>query len=226
MERLRARDRQGGAHPGAGADDRRVGHRARSSSPTQSTASPRGPARPLREGELRRHPLGAHRERALRPREGRLHGRRTRGGAASSSWRTAARCFLDEIGDMSLAAQAKVLRALQTGRDHPRRLGARLHGGRAGDRRHQQGPAGGGAPRAASARTSSSASTWCRSARRRCGSGSRTSRCSPSASCSWPPGRTACARSPSTRRCTRGSLSSPGPATCASCATSASGWPS
>src|SRR5207302_637319 len=46
--------------------------------------------------------------------------------------------FLDEIGDMSLSAQAKVLRALEEGVIS--RVGQDAGGGRAGRRRHQQGP--------------------------------------------------------------------------------------
>ncbi len=67
--------------------------------------------------------------------------------------------FLDEVGDMSLAAQAKVLRALQEG--VITRVGGakRDQGGRARARRHQQGPPGGDPRRAASARTSSTGST-------------------------------------------------------------------
>ena len=51
--------------------------------------------------------------------------------------------FLDEVGDMSLAAQAKVLRALQegvvtrVGGGKPIRVDVRVHRG------HQQGPRGG-----------------------------------------------------------------------------------
>ena len=56
--------------------------------------------------------------------------------------------FLDEIGDMILSAQAKVLRVLQSGRVHARRRRAGAEGRRARDRRHQPGPAGGGGGRA------------------------------------------------------------------------------
>ena len=47
----------------------------------------------VRQGELRRHSDRADRERAVRPREGRLHRRGRRCGAASSSWPTAAASF-------------------------------------------------------------------------------------------------------------------------------------
>ena len=40
---------------------------------------------------------------------------RPRCAAASSSWPTAARIFLDEVGDLHEASQAKLLRILQDG---------------------------------------------------------------------------------------------------------------
>jgi two-component system, NtrC family, nitrogen regulation response regulator NtrX len=68
----------------------------------------------VRGGELRRHPLGADRVGALRPHEGLLH-RRARGPRRQVRAGRRRHLFLDEIGDMSLQAQAKVLRALQEG---------------------------------------------------------------------------------------------------------------
>ena len=64
--------------------------------------------------------------------------------------------FLDEVGDMSLRTQAKVLRVLQEG--EVERIGSQktIAGGRARDRRHQQGPARRPSRRASSARTSTS----------------------------------------------------------------------
>ena len=58
--------------------------------PRAPPAFPAG-GRPLREGQLRGHPAGAHRERALRPRARRVHRRPAAEARASSSRRTAAR---------------------------------------------------------------------------------------------------------------------------------------
>ena len=68
------------------------------------------------QGQLCRPPRGAHRLRALRPREGRLHRcpRRRRGG---SSWRTGGTIFLDEVGELPLVA---------AGRPPARAAGARV----------------------------------------------------------------------------------------------------
>ena len=67
----------------------------------------------VRRGQLRGDSRGADRERAVRPRARRVHRRGRRSPRASSRSPTAARIFLDEIGDMSLKTQAKVLRVLQ-----------------------------------------------------------------------------------------------------------------
>ena len=66
----------------------------------------------VHQGELRRAHREPARERALRPREGRLHRRR---GRPQGPLRAGARrhLFLDEIGDVSAAFQAKLLRVLQ-----------------------------------------------------------------------------------------------------------------
>ena len=67
--------------------------------------------------------------------------------------------FLDEIGDMSLKTQAKVLRVLQEQTMEPVGGTDAHQGGRARAGRDEQGPAGRDPRRAGSARTSTSAST-------------------------------------------------------------------
>jgi two-component system, NtrC family, nitrogen regulation response regulator NtrX len=85
--------------------------------------------------------------------------------------------FLDEIGDMSLAAQAKVLRALQegiitrVGGEKPIRVDVRVIAATNKTSRRRS-PAG-------SARTCTTGSTSCRSTCRRCASGARTSHARP-----------------------------------------------
>ncbi len=83
--------RAGGADQRVGADHRRVGHgqgAGRADDPSAQSA--RG--RPVRRHQLRGDSGDAARERALRPREGRVHRRRRTAGRAASSWPTAARC--------------------------------------------------------------------------------------------------------------------------------------
>ena len=97
----------------------------------------------VRRGELRGDPRGADRERAVRPREGRVHRRDRSRSAASSSWPHGGTLFLDEIGDMSLTTQAKILRILQEQQLRARRRHRDDRGRRARDRGDQQGPRGG-----------------------------------------------------------------------------------
>ncbi len=62
--------------------------------------------------------------------------------------------FLDEIGDMSLNAQAKVLRALEEGKVERVGGSRQISGRRPRHRRHQQEPAGGDRRSTSSGRTS------------------------------------------------------------------------
>ena len=84
-------DRAGRADHRAGADHGRERHRQGAGGARRSTICRRGAKRPVRGRQLRGHPGDAARERALRPREGRLHRRAGAARAAASSSRTAAR---------------------------------------------------------------------------------------------------------------------------------------
>jgi transcriptional regulator with PAS, ATPase and Fis domain len=90
--------------------------------------------------------------------------------------------FFDEVSEMSMTTQTKLLRVLQE-REYMRvggtqviRTNARIV---AASNRNLRKPRW---RRSASARTSTTASTWCPSACRRCASGPRMSRCSPATS--------------------------------------------
>jgi two-component system nitrogen regulation response regulator NtrX len=110
---------------------------ARSSSPRHPP--PLAPRKPLREGQLRRHPARAHRERALRPREGRLHGRAQpqarllrAGPRGHPVPRRDRRHGPRGAGQGAARAPVRRGRAGRQRADHAR--------GRARPRRHQQGP--------------------------------------------------------------------------------------
>ena len=110
------------------ADLRRDRHRQGAGGPGHPRPLP-APTGRLRQGQLRGHAARAARERAVRPRARRLHRRRTSASRAGSSSPTAARIFLDEIGELHAALQAKLLHVLQDGEfsrvggtpRHPRR---------------------------------------------------------------------------------------------------------
>ena len=71
--------------------------------------------RTLRGGRLRLAARAAHRERAVRPRAGRVHRRPTDHEAGHVRGRLGSgTIFLDEIGEMSLNTQAKLLRSLES----------------------------------------------------------------------------------------------------------------
>ena len=173
-------------------------------SPSWPSTAARSP-RTLVESELFGH--CAARSPARRPRA-----------PGSSSRPTAGRILLDEVGDLPLAAQVKLLRVLQEGEFQ--RVGADedAYGGCARARRHERRSR---ASRCAGEfrRTSTTASTSSRSRCRRCGSAGTMCCCSPTTSCSASraaaaPSRSACRPT----RCGR-CASTSGQATCASSST-------
>ena len=94
------------------ADPRRVGHR-------QGAGGPRDPLllaageEAVRQGELRRAAREPRRVGAVRLRAGRLHRRARAEEGPLRAGRTAARIFLDEIGELTPSTQVKLLRVLQ-----------------------------------------------------------------------------------------------------------------
>jgi two-component system, NtrC family, nitrogen regulation response regulator NtrX len=191
---------------------------ARSWSPARCTGCP--PARsPVRRGQLRRHPVELIESELFGHMKGSFTGAHAdRAGKFEQA--DGGTLFLDEIGDMSLAAQAKVLRALQegivtrVGGEKPIRVDVRVIAATNKDsRRRSRGPLPrgpvppaqrGADPRAAAARAARGRA-HARAALRREGR-RRAAAADPRSS----PTRSTC------------SPASTGPATCASCATRSS----
>ena len=112
--------------------------------------------------------------------------------------------FLDEIADLAASAQAKILRVLQSG--EIQKVGSeRHHGGRAHALRNAQGSEEGGGRGASFAKISSTGSTSCRSACRRCANARRYSAARPVPDAAAGRAQQHARESPSTMRCSRNS---------------------
>ena len=133
----------------------------------------------LRGHQLRRHPRGPARERAVRPREGRLHRRQRAARSARPSWRTAARSSSTRSATCPCRSRprscASCRRSSSSAWAACRRISVDVRVVAATNRDLQEAVAAEGS----SARTSSSGSRSSRSRSRRCAAGAATS-------CSWP----------------------------------------
>ena len=120
MQQVKDLIRRAAAAPGTVLDHRRDRHRQGARRARDPCAAARA-QRSLRGGQLRGADRVAARERALRPRKGRVHRRGAARAPGLIEHADGGTLFLDEIGTMSKALQAKLLRALESG--EVRRIG-------------------------------------------------------------------------------------------------------
>ena len=104
--------------------------------------------RPLVKVNCAAHLGGPGRERAVRPREGRVHRRASQARIGRFELADGGTIFLDEIGELPLDTQVKLLRVLQEREFEPRRQQPDPAGRRARDRGDQPRPRRGGRRRA------------------------------------------------------------------------------
>ena len=205
-------------HRGHGLHHRRERHRQGGRRAHGARPQP-APQQRLPRRQLRRDLAAPDGERALRPREGQLHRRRPPApGLLRAHQRRHAVPRRDHRDAARPAGQAAA-------RARDRHLHARRLDPGPGDRRaHHRGdqpqPERGGRARASCARTCSTASTSSRSTCRRCASGPRTSRCSPSTSSTQIGEREGAGQALRAGDARAPAPPTAGRATCASCATS------
>ena len=188
IPRRAGRRRQGRAQPPADPDRRRARHRQGNGRPRDPRRQPARP-RPAGHRRLQGGPRQHHRQRAVRPREGRLPRRLRRTRSAGWSRPTAARLLLDEIGALAAETQETLDRVLATGEVRP----VGCNGSNSVDVRLIATSAAGRCP-TISTRRSPSGSARPPSPCRRCASAAATFRRSPATCSAASPSRPACGR--------------------------------